>query len=77
MTDDELRAAIRGAHALGLAVMVKPQVWVPQSWAGAVTMNFEENWAEWFANYGREIRPSRAHRHGREGRSVRHRHRAH
>lgn len=55
MTDDQLRAAIRGAHALGLAVMVKPQVWVPQSWAGAVTMNFEENWAEWFANYGREI----------------------
>jgi len=55
MDDEELRAAIRDAHALGLSVMVKPQVWVPQSWAGAVAMNFEENWAEWFANYGREI----------------------
>jgi sugar phosphate isomerase/epimerase len=55
MTDDELRAAIRDAHALGLTVVVKPQIWVPQSWAGAVAMNFEENWAVWFANYGREI----------------------
>ena len=55
MTDDELRAAIRDAHALGLAVMVKPQVWIPQSWAGAVAMNFEENWTQWFANYGGEI----------------------
>lgn len=55
MTDDELRAAIRDAHALGLSVMIKPQVWVPRSWAGAVAMNFEENWSEWFANYSREI----------------------
>jgi sugar phosphate isomerase/epimerase len=55
MTDDELRAAIRDAHALGLSVMVKPQIWVPQSWAGAVAMNFEQNWAVWFANYGAEI----------------------
>ncbi len=55
MTDDELRAAIREAHELGLSVMVKPQVWVPRSWAGAVAMNFEQNWSEWFANYGREI----------------------
>jgi len=55
MTDDQLRAAIRGAHALGLSVMVKPQVWVPRSWAGAVAMNFEQNWGEWFANYGREV----------------------
>jgi len=55
MSDDQVRAAIRDAHALGLAVMVKPQVWVPQSWAGAIAMNFEENWAEWFANYGKEI----------------------
>lgn len=55
MSDDELRAAIRDAHALGLSVMVKPQIWVPRSWAGAVAMNFEENWSEWFANYGRAI----------------------
>ena len=55
MSDAELRAAIRDAHALGLSVMIKPQVWIPRSWAGAVAMNFDENWGEWFANYGREI----------------------
>ena len=51
MTDAELRAAIRDAHALGLTVLVKPHVWVPQSWAGAVAMNSEETWQAWFANY--------------------------
>jgi len=55
MTDAELRAAIRDAHSLGLAVLVKPQVWVPESWAGAVVMTSEEAWQEWFANYRREL----------------------
>src|SRR5262245_6169237 len=36
MPDDELRAAIRDARALGLKVMLKPHVWVEGSWAGAV-----------------------------------------
>lgn len=51
MSDDELRAAIRDAHALGLAVVVKPHVWVPQSWAGAVAMHSDADWQRWFANY--------------------------
>jgi hypothetical protein len=51
VTDPELRAAIRDAHALGLAVMVKPHVWVPQSWAGAVSMDSDADWRQWFANY--------------------------
>jgi hypothetical protein len=55
MTDAELRASIRDAHALGLAVLVKPHVWVPETWAGAVTMNSEEAWREWFAHYRREL----------------------
>lgn len=55
MNDDELRAAIRQAHARGLAVVVKPHVWVPQSWAGAVVMGSESDWRQWFANYQREI----------------------
>lgn len=55
MDDDELRAAIRDAHALGLAVLVKPQVWVPQSWAGAVAMKSEADWRIWFANYRGEM----------------------
>lgn len=55
ITDAELRAAIRDAHALGLAVLVKPHVWVPKRWAGAVAMNSEEAWQEWFAHYRREL----------------------
>jgi len=55
MTDAALRSAIRDAHALGLSVMVKPQVWVPESWAGAVAMTSNSDWQTWFANYRREI----------------------
>jgi hypothetical protein len=55
ITDIELRLAIRDAHALGLAVVIKPHVWVPQSWAGTVAMNSEEAWGTWFANYQHEL----------------------
>src|ERR1700692_3620030 len=55
MDDDVLRAAIRDAHALGLAVMIKPHVWVPQSWAGAVAMRSEDDWQRWFAGYRRAL----------------------
>ncbi len=51
MSDDELRAAIHDAHALGLAVMVKPHIWVPHSWAGAVAPRSEADWRAWFAGY--------------------------
>jgi hypothetical protein len=55
MTDAQLRAAIRDAHRLGLTVLVKPHVWVPQSWAGTVAMNSEVTWKAWFANYQRAL----------------------
>ena len=55
MNDDELRAAIRQAHAHGLAVLVKPHVWIPKSWAGAIAMRSEADWQQWFANYQREL----------------------
>jgi hypothetical protein len=55
MPDAALRAAIRDAHALGLAVMVKPHVWVPASWAGAVAMESEDGWRRWFASYRGEL----------------------
>jgi hypothetical protein len=41
MTDAMLGAAIRDAHVLGFAVVVKPRVWVPASRAGAVAMDSE------------------------------------
>jgi hypothetical protein len=51
MNDAELRAAIREAHALGMTVLVKPHVWVPKSWAGAIVMHSEADWQLWFENY--------------------------
>jgi hypothetical protein len=51
MSDGQLRAAIREARTLGFKVLVKPHVWVPESWAGAVAMRSEENWQGWFAGY--------------------------
>jgi hypothetical protein len=55
MPDEELRAAIRQARALGLVTIVKPHVWVPRSWAGAVEPQSEEAWHQWFAAYGRAL----------------------
>jgi hypothetical protein len=55
MNDDELRAGIRAAHDVGLAVVVKPHVWVPGNWAGTVVMKSDAAWQKWFANYHREI----------------------
>jgi hypothetical protein len=51
MSDGELRAAIRSARALGIAVIVKPHVWVPGSWAGAVEPASEPAWRSWFTAY--------------------------
>jgi hypothetical protein len=51
MADAELRAAIRVARALGLSVIVKPHVWVPENWAGAIELRSEADWQAWFARY--------------------------
>jgi len=55
MTDDELRSAIRETRKLGMTAMIKPQVWVPKSWAGAVEPATEQGWTEWFKAYGDAI----------------------
>lgn len=51
MSDDALRSAIRQARKAGFSVLVKPHVWVPESWAGAVEPQSEEAWRTWFARY--------------------------
>ncbi len=51
MSDEELRAAIRDSKALGYTVVVKPHVWVPESWAGAVAARSEPDWLTWFNGY--------------------------
>jgi hypothetical protein len=55
MLDEELRTAIREARALGFSVVVKPHVWVPGSWAGAIEPRSEADWRAWFERYGDEI----------------------
>jgi len=55
MSDDALRAAIRQAHRLGFLVIVKPHIWVPESWAGAIEPDSERSWAIWFTRYGSEL----------------------
>lgn len=55
MPDCDLRTAIRDARRLGLAAVVKPHVWVPGSWAGAIAPGSEPAWRTWFARYRAEI----------------------
>jgi hypothetical protein len=52
-----LAAGISQAQEAGLQVVVKPHVWVPQAWAGAVAMQREEDWAHWFAAYATALLP--------------------
>ena len=52
MSDEDLRTAIRETRKLGMAAIVKPHVWIPESWAGAVEPATEENWRIWFKAYG-------------------------
>jgi hypothetical protein len=55
MSDDALRAAIQQARGLGFSIVVKPHVWVPQSWAGAVEPGSEAAWTTWFSRYRGEL----------------------
>jgi hypothetical protein len=55
MPDDALRQAIRQAQKVGFVVFVKPQIWVPESWAGAVEPDSEQSWHSWFFRYRSEL----------------------
>jgi glycosyl hydrolase family 113 len=55
MPDAALRQAIRQARARGFSIIVKPHVWVPESWAGAVEPKSEQSWMAWFARYRGEV----------------------
>ncbi len=60
-SDDDVRAAIRDAHALGLKVMLKPHVdprHLNDARSGRFKIDFgsdEAAWAVWFASYDRFI----------------------
>jgi hypothetical protein len=51
MSDQTLRVAIRQVHRLGFFAVVKPHIWVPGSWAGAVAPDSENAWQIWFTRY--------------------------
>jgi hypothetical protein len=55
MSDGELARAIRAAHRLGLAAIVKPQVQVNDSWPGEVRMASDEDWSKWFRHYEKAL----------------------
>ena len=49
------RSTIQEAHRNGLSVMLKPQVYVPGSWVGAVDFDNEEDWKTWEEEYAKFI----------------------
>ncbi len=57
MSDAQLRAAIIQVRATGLKAVVKPQVWIPQSWAGAIEPQTEADWQSWFRAYRDALLP--------------------
>lgn len=50
-----VRETIRLAHAAGIKVMLKPQVWIPGGWTGALDFSREEDWQQWEKTYERYI----------------------
>ncbi|MFV3129644.1 glycoside hydrolase family 113 [Niveispirillum sp. KHB5.9] len=51
VSPETLRAGIRQARDLGLRVMVKPHVWVPQTWAGAIEFSNAVDQTRWIGRY--------------------------
>lgn len=43
------------AHSAGLKVMIKPQVWMPDDWAGTYDLQEENKWQEWEKSYEKYI----------------------
>lgn len=42
---------IRDAHACGMVVLVKPQIWIWRGFTGDIAMTSERDWQTWFACY--------------------------
>lgn len=50
-----VQKTVRLAHAAGLRVMLKPQVYVPGSWTGALDFERSDDWQRWEADYAQYI----------------------
>lgn len=53
VSEDQLLGGVETARELGFTVWVKPHVWVPERWAGAVSMADSAAWSAWFRHYTR------------------------
>lgn len=51
VTEEHLLGGIEAAKELSLTVWVKPHVWVPETWAGSVSMADSAAWSAWFRRY--------------------------
>lgn len=54
---ERLAHGIQDARALGLDVVVKPHVWVPERWAGSIRFATDDDWKRWFEAYAAALRP--------------------
>ncbi|MBK0383876.1 hypothetical protein I5M32_12985 [Pedobacter sp. SD-b] len=50
-TEEGVTKNIKQAHAAGLMVMIKPQVWTQGGWIGDYDLNSEEDWKTWESDY--------------------------
>lgn len=50
-----VRETVRLAHASGIKVMMKPQVFIPGSWTGALDFPTPEDWSKWESDYEKYI----------------------
>jgi hypothetical protein len=46
-----VKETIRQAHKAGIKVMLKPQVYVPGGWTGALDFNNDADWESWESTY--------------------------
>ena len=53
--DSAVRYSIRAARGIGLAVMLKPQIWVRGSWPGEIDFATSDQWDRFFDAYERWI----------------------
>jgi hypothetical protein len=56
-TPEGVQKTIELAHEAGIQVMLKPQIYVPTSWTGAIDFESEKDWAAWEADYELYILP--------------------
>lgn len=50
-----VRETVRLAHEAGIKVMLKPQVYIPGGWTGALDFPTVEDWQKWEADYEKYI----------------------